>query len=376
MKKIYNWGGWSRNYGDLAIQAGQMTMLRDASSEHYLEFVPISSDLSVTEAGREFSPMLHSAFIDIINEDADMLLVGGGGQIMRRNEEESVSGWQFNISLEDLDRLNVPLVVYSVGFNDFPYDETSFPSYASVHIQAVIEKSALFSVRNSGTLNALIDMGIDINNVEVIPDPGMFCPIVGMKLPDINSAGFLIGLNWAGDRISMRYKDNELSWIIPKICHALIQLIEEQGGGKVVYIPHLCAYDITVASSFKEYLGDYFYGLHEMVPGLYPETLAQVPLIAGVYKKMDVVLGVRGHSNIIPFGTHTPFVGFGDHCKNRFFAEQIGGLTVGTDCCYLFEILKKAVEDKDWQTNMIKQYNKLVVTAKDFNERVIEVLTS
>ncbi len=39
---------------------------------------------------------------------------------------------------------------------------------------------------------------------------------------------------------------------------------------------------------------------------------------------MDVVLGMRGHANIIPFGQNTPFIGLGAHNKVKWFLEEVG----------------------------------------------------
>ena len=54
------------------------------------------------------------------------------------------------------------------------------------------------------------------------------------------------------------------------------------------------------------------------------DTQAQLPLFADIYRQMDLVIGMRGHSNIVPFGLGTPVVGLGSHNKNRFFLAQIG----------------------------------------------------
>ena len=103
MKKIYHVGGWHRNYGDFALQLGEMRMLRAASQEP-LEFIPVNCQTT----------RFHRDLINLINDDGDLLLVGGGGMVFHRPEDDSQSGWQFNISLEDLERLSVPMVVYGM----------------------------------------------------------------------------------------------------------------------------------------------------------------------------------------------------------------------------------------------------------------------
>ncbi|MEQ8356261.1 MAG: polysaccharide pyruvyl transferase family protein [Kiloniellaceae bacterium] len=378
MKRIYHVGGWHRNYGDFALQLGEMRMLR-AVSESPLEFIPVNCQTT----------RFHRDLVEMINVDGDMLLVGGGGMVFHRPEDDSQSGWQFNISLEDLDRLTVPMVVYGIGFNKFYFDDRGFKPQMDVHLRATQAKAALFSVRNQGTFDELEARGLSAANMEVIPDPGMFVPTAPLTLPGISDSDYKIGLNWAGDRNFYRFpepwEETRLE-VIDALCAAIKKLLARQGGGKVIFIPHLSEnIDSEVAPFFKERLGDAFYNVEFEVPSLYPASQAQLPLFADIYRQMDLVIGMRGHSNIIPFGLGTPVIGLGSHNKNRFFLNQIGedkamintqSYPEGCSTEAMLDTILAVVDDGERVARQARRLTDLTDVSRRFNERVVALMNS
>ncbi len=373
MKRIYHLGGWHRNYGDFALQVGEMQMLQAASDEP-LEFVPINCQTT----------RFHRDLIDMINEDGDLLLVGGGGMVFHRPEDDSQSGWQFNISFEGLDRLTLPLVVYGIGFNKFYFDDRGFKPQMNDHLKATQAKAALFSVRNQGTFDELVARGLSAEHMEIIPDPGMFAPAAPVTLPGIAAEEFKLGLNWAGDRNSYRFpepwEETRLK-VVDALSAAIRRLLERQGGGRVVFIPHLSEnIDSDVAPLFKERLGETFYNVEEELPYLYPASQVQVPLFTGLYKQMNLVVGMRGHSNIVPFGLGTPVVGLGSHNKNRFFLTQIGAenamintqsYPAGCSAEEMFAVLTGVLDDKALAVRLKQRFAVLTAMSQNFNTRTV-----
>ncbi|WP_299615496.1 polysaccharide pyruvyl transferase family protein [Pelagibius sp.] len=376
MKRIYHVGGWHRNYGDFALQLGEMRMLR-AASEESLEFIPINCQTT----------RFHRDLITLINDDADLLLVGGGGMVFHRPEDDSQSGWQFNISQEDLERLTVPLVVYGIGFNKFYFDDRGFKPQMNEHLQATQAKAALFSVRNQGTFDELVSRGLSAERMEVIPDPGMFAPTAPLSLPGLTEGDFKIGLNWAGDRNFYRFpepwEETRLQ-VVDALCEALKRLLDRQGGGRVVFIPHLAEnIDSEVAPLFEERLGAAFYNVEEELPFLYPASQAQLPLFADIYRQMDLVVGMRGHSNIVPFGLGTRVIGLGSHNKNRFFLEQIGesqamintqNFPSGCSAEEMLATMTAVVDDDSLEARQAERLAALTAVSDSFNRRVVGLL--
>lgn len=317
LKKIFHVGGWSRNYGDLALQNGVMSQF-NRHAEHALEFVPIHCQQT----------WIHPDLIDMINSQGDMLLLGGGGMVFHRPEDDSHSGWQFNIRTEDIDKIEVPIVVYAIGFNQFFYDDRGFKPQMPENLRRVQERARIFSVRNQGSRQALTKLGLDPEQIEVIPDPGMFTVPSALQLPELQGHDLLIGLNWAGDRPFYRFPEpweEHRGAAINSLADALNKVLDQSENGRVIFVPHLQEnIDSEVYPLFKERLGERIINLEQIAGHIYPPSYAQSGFLADLYRQMDCVIGMRGHANIIPFGMNTPIVGFGSHNKNRFFLEECG----------------------------------------------------
>ena len=88
-KKIFHIGAWNRNIGDWTMGYNTHRLLEKHAEQRgvHLSFNLIDSQRS------EF----HDALIQQINEEASLLLIGGGGMIFNRPGDESASGWAFNI---------------------------------------------------------------------------------------------------------------------------------------------------------------------------------------------------------------------------------------------------------------------------------------
>jgi polysaccharide pyruvyl transferase WcaK-like protein len=307
-----------------------------------------------------------------MNEVGSLFIVGGGGLLMKGDGFDTVSGWQFNIELSTLSELKIPLIIYGIGYNRFEGDP-EFSEDTINHIKATKKKSTLFSVRDKGTRTELEKLGIV--EVSVIPDAAMFCDSIKIALPGIEPDDFCIGLNWAGDREDQRFPNKDKSKVIKELCNNLLRFSRQYKQVKVVMIPHVSKYDHKIAWVFKEYLGDIFYDLATGVPWLYPETLINVPFLAGIYRRMDIVIGMRGHANIIPFGQGTRTIAFGDHIKNQFFAQQISAPCIKNDCQGLLDVL----------CNLDRHFPELKMDAKreylrnvflNFNRKIIEILNN
>ncbi|MES0808276.1 polysaccharide pyruvyl transferase family protein [Roseibium sp. SCPC15] len=317
MIRIAHVGGWSRNYGDLALQQGQMRVLREDSSKP-LDFLPIHCQQTV----------FHTDLIDRINETCDLLVLGGGGMIFHRPEDSSQSGWQFNISRENLDRLKIPVATYGIGYNAFHFDQMKLLPVAMEHLKATQDKASLFSVRNQGSKDALVAGGLDEGRIDVIPDPGMYVSPYRFKLPGADDAGLKIGLNWAGDRPHFRFSEpweKNRQALIEALCDAFEEMKAASPSLKVFFIPHLVdRIDSDVWQLFSDRLGETIVNLEDSASHIYPPSFAQAAFLADTYRQMDITVGMRGHANIIPFGMNTVTVGLGSHDKVGFFLKEAG----------------------------------------------------
>ena len=370
---IYHVGAWAGNFGDSVLQRSIVENLQSVSP-YDLEFRPIQAQQ--TDVVGEL--------IDEINRDGDILLVGGGGLIFNRPQDKSLSGWQFSSNVGDLDRIEVPIVVYAVGYNQFAFDPFRFSEQTIEHLQKTVDRAALFSVRNNGSRRDLEALGVK-GNIEVIPDPGMFIKPREVTIPQLNPKRLKIGVNWTTDRAELAFPE---PWEVHKE-KALSGLVEacaglsERHDAQIIYISHMHRFDTELIDRLRAGGVKDLLILEEALPSLFPACLATAPEFADVYRQMDLVIGMRGHANIVPFGQGTPIIGFSSHRKVRYFLEDVGleryMIDLGDpEACSAERILDAAqcyLANKD-DYRMIAQasLSKAREAACDFNRRAVGLL--
>ena len=92
-------------------------------------------------------------YVEWLNDNADLLMIGGGGFIMGQKKDTSGIALPFEIRL--LQKLKIPIVVYAIGYNLF-YGETLRNARAlSALIAQIQDLGGLFSVRNDGSKERL-----------------------------------------------------------------------------------------------------------------------------------------------------------------------------------------------------------------------------
>ncbi len=363
MKTIFHYNASSRNYGDMTVQHGIAFSL-SAISKESLNFISI--DL---KAGNP----LTIDDIYYMNSFGHALIVGGGGLIMKGDGFDTESGWQFNIDIELLKHIRIPIIIYAIGLNEFPYD-TGFPEKIYDHLRETMRIAKLVSVRNSGTRKFLKDIEV-FKKIDVIPDPAMFVERFDLSLPFPND-DYLIGINWAGDRIKQRYKNTNKFDDIQKIAKACQRFLEFKGGGKVVWIPHVAVYDIHDAHVFRDILKEAFFDISELYPHLYPEQYFYVPQILGIYKRMNMVIAMRGHGNIFSFGQGTRCIAYGDHKKVEFFSREVSTPCLKTSCTeYELYNCMVSLESNQEYVNIVKLRRKdLYQDLLNFNVRILKLI--
>ena len=81
-----------------------------------------------------------------------MIIVGGHGLIMPESNKNNNSGWGFNIKIQNLKKIKVPVIFFSIGYNVFRNNDKFVPVFRN-HIQECVRKSLFFGLRNYGSIN-------------------------------------------------------------------------------------------------------------------------------------------------------------------------------------------------------------------------------
>ena len=303
---IPTWG----NFGDKALFPVVRDAFRVLGGTDEASGEPNFAFASAAALRRE----VDEAAVARINATADAVVIGGGGLFLQDTNPNRLSGWQWKISPEALAALEVPLIVYALGDNRFP-GQPEFDDLMRSHVGQVLEQSAFFGLRNSGsmaTMGALLGWQDRIvfqpcpttildHLYEPLagrrPDPKQKTVAIQMLVhPRQTAAGFdaetiheatvraariLVGKGWRVLSTPFHPDDAEVSR----------RLVAEVDGVEEV---RLFGHDVG-----------FFSGV---------EFFASVPY----------VLGGRGHAQMIPFGVGSIPISVDLHAKLGYFAADIG----------------------------------------------------
>jgi len=130
-----------------------------------------------------------------------------------------------------------------------------------------------------------------------------------MLRPDRPKVGLCLRLDRAEERFAPPFAES-FEHFAGTLVESLSRLVSEDRA-QIVFTPHLLTRtDLEMAQLLRQRLpADSLVLLHEAVPGIYGPASLEIPsLLAGVYQRLDTVLGQRLHSLIMPFSVGTPVV--------------------------------------------------------------------
>ncbi len=253
-----------------------------------------------------------------LNNTAHGLVIGGGGLLLRDQAGSDVanSGWQWNSTVAAVRKLNVPTIVFAIGYNRFRGQEDFDPIFSD-HITAVVKKSVFFGLRNTGSIRSLRQY---LSSELEYALQRQYCPTTAlwqlypeyqrMALNHDKKKSRVIAFNAAFDRTEMRFGNRDTE-ILRSIANA-IKLAETRGWEiQVVAHKHL-------DRQIEPYL-DRESVTYETVD----LTNAGPEAIMSFYAQIDFAVGMRGHAQMIPFGLRRPIMSLISHDKMRYFLEDI-----------------------------------------------------
>lgn len=249
-------------------------------------------------------------FIEACNRSSGVI-IGGGGLFLRDSNTNEISGWQWPCSVEDLKRITSPVYVMGVGYNRFRGQE-EFDARFTESINALVEKSSFFGLRNHGSVRA-------VRNYlrEDLRDKVQFCPCATTvlsrlyTLPRRREEKPFIAVNCAFDRAGMRYGGRQ-----DEVICALARVLKTLSGSWHIKCYIQCTGDAELLPYLDE--AGVAYEKVDLVREM------DVEEYLSYYTDPALVLAVRGHAQMIPFGCGTPAVSIISHDKLAWFLEDIG----------------------------------------------------
>ena len=263
-------------------------------------------------------PTVDLKLIKEINESKG-LIIGGGGLFLKDTNANNHSGWQWPCSTEMLSRIDVPIALFAVGYNRFRGQEDFEPVFKE-NIIAFAEKSVYLGLRNQGSINAIKSYLPNELHGKLYFQPCMTTYLSKIYKDQINfnkPKENFIAINAAFDRSHLRFGEN-IGGILTSIAKVLKVLSKTHN---IKVYSHMIT-DEAVVPFLQSYEVKY-----ELIrlSDQHPKKIIEE------YIKPKLVIGMRGHAQMIPFGCGTPILSIVSHNKMQWFLDDIGKPEWGVD---------------------------------------------
>ncbi|MFC8697462.1 polysaccharide pyruvyl transferase family protein [Streptomyces parvus] len=239
------------------------------------------------------------------------VIVGGGGLFLPDTAPNGNSGWQWNIPDDVLARITAPLAVFAVGYNVFDGQRYRRERFAA-SLRALVERSAFFGLRNHGSVarvRELLPASLR-EKVRYQPCPTTVARHLDPRLAEPAVREDTVLLNCAYDRAGLRF-GHDYGHFLAEMAAAIRAM---SAAADVRYAAHMPADERFVDDLRREH------GLTLPVEPLY---LLSNDAIRDLYRRTRLVIGMRGHAGMIPFGCGTPVISLVSHPKLAYFLADI-----------------------------------------------------
>jgi|TARA_B110000967_G_C18889279_1_gene566199 polysaccharide pyruvyl transferase WcaK-like protein len=291
------------------------TLLFQVVRDIFESILDIQIEWSLYQVWEEFDEKT----IDQINKENDALVLGGGGLLLKdqKGSDISNSGWQWNCSPTNTYEIKIPFFVFAIGYNRF-YNQDDFDLNFVDSINAITSISPFFGLRNNGSINAVKKYLLD-ENQQKSKIYRQFCPttMVSLIYPDLKELADnhakkesrVLSFNAAFDRTDMRFSNPDK--IFNEICK-LIKHAEDKGW-------------TIIACSHKEMDREIegFLTKNNVNYKIKNLTSSSPKEIMEHYAQVDLSVGMRGHSQMIPFGFNKFIISLVSHDKLQFFLDDL-----------------------------------------------------
>ncbi|MEV7029188.1 glycosyltransferase [Streptomyces sp. NPDC093272] len=239
------------------------------------------------------------------------LVIGGGGLFIPDTMPNGNSAWQWNVPDEHLRAVDVPIMVYAVGFNAF--DGQSYRAGRfNESLRLLVEKASFFGLRNHGSIAKVRGMLPPELQDKVVFQP---CPTTVMRQlvagwTDPSYREDTVLLNAAYDRAGLRFGHDYAHFLAE-----MAKAVRKIGAHTEVKCVAHSLDDEKIAFDLRRE-----HGISLPVIPMYDFSNDE---IRETYAKTRLVIGMRGHAGMIPFGVGTPIISLISHPKMAYFLNDI-----------------------------------------------------
>tara|TARA_B100002019_G_scaffold250494_1_gene230391 strand:- start:4128 stop:5189 length:1062 start_codon:yes stop_codon:yes gene_type:complete len=318
-------GSFNRNLGDnVAIQN-----VRNSFDKHIPNIDWVSIDISGVFWSRQNDINFVKSFFE--KENFDAIVVGGGGLIEYAGYEQHQTKFKLPFNKEIFKSISCPTFFVGLGINYFRGSE-GFSDEAKQSLSEVIEYSTMFSLRNDGSMDILDDLGLMVEKVKEVPDPGLIFDYEKVDNSKIRHTIMEPAFNSSGKINENRFKGQGN---IDK----LVSFANDRG---MVSMPH-------TPKDFR-YFGNFLIDQNNLMSMLQFDNTNE---LVKVYLNFDSVIAMRGHGQLISVGLNVPSLYFSTQDKLKYFSLRNG-----------FEDYNIDILENNWYEKLIDCHTKLLSDTK------------
>lgn len=395
--KIAHIAKYSHNIGEGAMIHGiRETFKSDVSKS--VDFVAFDRKDFQAMRGNELSgdsvsTRIDRDFVDFVNNNYHMLMIGGGG-VFQTGRYDQLGGMAVAGDMDALSELRRPLIVYGVGDNRFIETNPFLYSNEILNLVDYINENDLkFSFRDDGScerMSSVVGKSLQ-EHVDIIPDPGLFLNVPKKNHPLIKEGNKTILFQVAGDRIEERLSfsgerqsEDLVDAFVRNVVSALFHLSKEFDA-RIVLTPHipsdysLITKIIDVASKMR--LGHSGFMRERITVNYCSAGFDGAPDFFSIYPLVDLVIGMRFHSAVCAAGLGVPFIAIDTMPKvGRFMSGfGLGDYAVSASDPALdkslYNVASHLVHDKhEWATIRNSSMQKARQDIFEFNRSCAEMI--
>ena len=260
-------------------------------------------------------------------------VIFGGDSLLQTWTAGRLAGTYFDFDIDYLDQIKCPIIFYGIGC------DSSRPATeeASVGLGRFVQhysrrSDVLFSVRNDGSLDVIKDL-LDpavFNQIDVIPDGGLFCQVDGVLRPSKSLEPRRIVLNLAGDMRDLRYglaSDTGSGDLLTLLAAEVGSILKAHDDVHLMLAPHIYS-DLGVISDFIQLLDDRTRRTRVSVAQYFTGRDGWRDVFAQ-YVGAEAVASMRFHGNLVPIGLGVPTFGISTSPKVKGLYQ---GLNLADNC--------------------------------------------
>ena len=255
------------------------------------------------------------SFAEMANQ-YDLLIFGGGG-FFELKWDYSATGTTIDLSHEILALINTPILFNCIGTSVAKGASEQAVAKFDSFLSEVIERGDFVTVRNDGSYELLNKLYQNKYSDKIlrVPDGGFFCVPAHYEQPLIVHGYKNICINIAGDMPEIRFPGEEKldrAGFVSEMAEFCNRILERDEKIRLIFVPHILS-DLKIISELMGLISDWFLRMRVTCAGCYNGEATGGLVNFDLYRKCDLVLGMRYHANVVPIGMNIPTIMLGTY---------------------------------------------------------------